>query len=81
MKKYPFALALTAGLVLAGCLTGCSGAFWGGTATGAAGTGTVYELRSRQQMQKIEEQYKNGQIDQKEYEIRKDQIKQGSLAY
>jgi hypothetical protein len=62
-------------------LTGCSGAFWGGTAGGTAATGSAYELRARQQMEKIEGQYKRGEIDQREYEIRKDQIKEGSLAY
>lgn len=60
---------------------GCSGAFWGGTGSGVAATGAGYELRARQQMEKIDEQYKKGEIDQREYEIRKDQIKQNSLAY
>ena len=46
---------LTAGLIL----SGCSGAFWGGTAGGTAATGAAYELRSRQQMKKIEDEYKN----------------------
>ncbi len=72
---------LAAVLILTGLITGCSGAFWGGTAGGAAATGTGYELRARQQMEKIEEQYRKGEIDQKEYDIRKDQIKQGSIAY
>lgn len=77
MKNFEIILVLTALLAL----TGCSGAFWGGTAAGAGGTATAYELRSRQQMQKVEEDYKNGKIDQKEYEIRKDQIRKGSIAY
>lgn len=70
-------LLLVAGVALAGC----SGAFWGGAASGTAATGAGYELRAKQQMEKIDAQYKSGEIDQKEYEIRKDQIKQGSLAY
>ncbi|MBI3313181.1 MAG: hypothetical protein HYZ83_02975 [Candidatus Omnitrophica bacterium] len=62
-------------------LTGCSGAFWGGTATGAGGAGASYELRARQQMNKIKEDLNAGRIDQREYDIRKDQIQQMSLAY
>lgn len=71
-----------AGVIVAGfILSGCSGAFWGGAGSGTAATGAGYELRARHQMQKIEDQYKAGEIDQREYEIRKDQIKKGSLAY
>ena len=77
MRKYNLIL----GLMIAIAFTGCSGAFWGGTGTGVVATGAGYELRARQQMEKIEDDLKNGKIDQKEYEIRKDQIKQGSVAY
>jgi osmotically-inducible protein OsmY len=58
---------------------GCSGAFWGGTATGALASGAGYEIQAKRQMDKLEEEYKSGKIDKKEYEIRKDQIKRGSL--
>ena len=69
-------------MILTGiAFSGCSGAFWGGTGAGVAATGAGYQLRSRQQMEKIEDDYKSGKIDQREYEIRKDQIKQGSIAY
>lgn len=69
-------------VIVAGFLfAGCSGAFWGGTGSGVAATGAGYELRARQQMEKIDADYKAGRIDQREYEIRKDQIKQGSIAY
>ncbi|HTL48404.1 MAG TPA: hypothetical protein VL688_10150 [Verrucomicrobiae bacterium] len=60
---------------------GCSGWFWGGTGAGAGGTATAYELRARQQLQQIEDDYKAGKIDQREYEIRKDQIEKGSVVY
>jgi hypothetical protein len=65
------------------CLTaaGCSGAFWGGTAGGAGGTATAYELRARQQLQQIEDDYKAGKMDQREYEIRKDQIEKNSVVF
>lgn len=62
-------------------LAGCSGAFWSGAGGGTVATGAGYELRARQQMQKIDEQRKRGEIDDREYNIRKDQIQQGSLAY
>lgn len=62
-------------------LSGCSGAFWGGTASGVGGAGAAYELNARQQLEKIEDDYKNGRIDQREYEIRKDQVRRGSIVY
>ena len=77
MKKSIGLLLILMGVAFAGC----SGAFWGGTGTGAAATGAGYELRAREEMDRIESDYKSGKIDQKEYEIRKDQIKRGSLAY
>ncbi len=64
-----------------GLIAGCSGAFWGGTAGGTAATGAAYELRARQQMDKIEDQKNRGEIDEREYQIRKDQVRQMSVAY
>jgi hypothetical protein len=74
---------LQAGILLAALLVtaGCSGAFWTGTGAGAGGTAAAYELRSRQQMEKIKDDLDAGRIDQKEYDIRRDQIQKGSLAY
>ncbi len=66
-------------LLLAGTLMGCSGAFWGGTGAGVLGAGAGYEIQADRQMKQIEEDYKNGKITQQEYEIRKDQIRKGSL--
>lgn len=68
-------------LVTALAMTGCSGAFWGGTAGGAGATGAGYELRARQQMEKLKDDKNAGRIDQEEYDIRKDQIERMSLAY
>ena len=68
-------------IIVCFAFAGCSGAFWGGAASGTAAAGAGYELRARQQMEKIEDQYKRGEIDKREYEIRKDQIQQGSIAY
>ena len=77
MKNSLYCLFILIGLAF----SGCSGAFWGGTGTGAAAAGTGYELRAREEMNRVEDDYKNGKIDQKEYEIRKDQIKRGSIVY
>lgn len=68
------------GLALAAVLCGC-GNFWGGMAGGAVGTGAGYELSARNQMKKLDADLKAERIDQKEYDIRKDQIERGSLVY
>ena len=78
MKQFKQILIL---LILGFIGIGCSGLFWTGTGAGVAATGAGYELKAKQQMDKIEGQYKRGEIDKREYEIRKDQIKQNSLAY
>ncbi len=71
-----------AAFVVGGLLAvGCSTDFWGGGATGAAGAGAGYELNARHQMQKLDEELKAGKINQAEYDIRKDQIRRGSLVY
>lgn len=77
MKKIgSMVLAVT----LAGLMCGC-GSFWGGAAGGAVGTGAGYELNARQQMKRLDDDLKAGRIDEKEYEIRKNQIERGSLVY
>jgi hypothetical protein len=60
---------------------GCSGQFWGGTAIGALGAGAGYEIQAKRQMDRLEEDYRSGRIDRREYEIRKQQIERGSLIY
>lgn len=60
---------------------GCSGAFWGGTAAGALATGAGYEIQAKRQMDTLEEDYRSGRIDRKEYESRKEQIEKGSIIY
>jgi hypothetical protein len=61
-------------------LCGCSG-FMGGGAVGAAGTGAGYEYNAHRQLEKLDKDLKAGRIDQKEYDIRKDQINRGSIVY
>ncbi len=57
-------------LATAGC-----GAFF----VGAAATGGGYETYQNAEMQKLEEEYAAGKIDQAEYEARKKQIQKSSL--
>ena len=69
-------IILTAG----GLLTaGCSPSFWGGAATGVAGAGAGYEVHASQEMKKLEDDLKAGRIDQREYDIRKDQIRRDAV--
>jgi hypothetical protein len=58
---------------LSGCESRTGTAVAGGTVGAAAGAG-VYEYRGREEMNRVEEMYKAGEIDQREYEIRRDQI-------
>ena len=72
---------ITAAILLALSSFGCSGAFWGGTGLGVLGTGAGYEIQAKRQMDKLEDDYKAGRIDRREYEIRKSQIERGSILY
>lgn len=60
---------------------GCSGAFWGGTAAGAAGGVAAYEFSAYRQMNQLEEDFKAERISRAEYESRKKQIESGSILY
>lgn len=75
MNKTLLCLALGSSLLAAGCTP----SFWGGAAGGVAGAGAGYEIKANQELKRVEEDYKAGRIDQKEYEIRKDQIQRGSV--
>lgn len=56
---------------------------WGSAGVGAAGgavaAGGSYEYVANREMKKIEQDLKDGKIDQSEYEIRKDQIERMSM--
>jgi len=60
---------------------GCSPQFWGGTALGVLGTGAGYEIQAKRQMDRLDDDYRSGRIDRREYEIRKSQIEKGSILY
>ena len=78
MKHLAVAIA---GVVLLAALTSCasvgSGLLGGVVGAGAAGGG--YEYHLKRQKDRVEQDFKAGKIDQKEYEIRKDQIARDSL--
>ena len=74
MKKY-LALLMFLSLAQWGC------AFLGGAATSALATGAGYEINSKRQMDKLEDDYKNERISRREYEERKKQIESGSIIY
>lgn len=78
MKQLAIAIAgvvLLAGL--ASCASVGSGLLGGVVGAGAAGGG--YEYHLKRQRDRVEQDFKAGKIDQKEYEIRKDQIARDSL--
>jgi hypothetical protein len=77
MKMTVMVMPLMAGVVL--MTSGCSPAFWGGAAGGVVGTGAGYEIHANQEIKKLDEDLKAGKIDQKEYDIRKNQIQRDSV--
>lgn len=73
-------LVLVMMISLSAILSGCS-SFWGGTAVGAVGVGAVDAISAKNQIDKLDADYKAGNITKEEYDIRLDQIKKGSLIY
>jgi hypothetical protein len=61
--------------------TGCSPAFWGGAAAGVLGTGAGYEVQSKRQMDRLDDDLRSGRISREEYRDRKEQIERGSIIY
>jgi hypothetical protein len=78
MKKALLLIPLVAMLPLSGCETRGGSAAAGGVAGAAVGAG-VYEYRGREEMNRVEKMFQEGQIDQREFEIRKDQIQRDFL--
>jgi hypothetical protein len=78
MRRLVLLLMLMAMFMISGCggKAGSAGiGAVGGAAIGAGG----YEYHLKRQMNRVEEDFKEGRIDQREYEIRKDQIDRDSL--
>jgi hypothetical protein len=78
MKKISFLfLCLSLAVAVTGCSSVGGGLLGGLLGAGAAGGG--YEYNLKRQKDRVEEEFKAGKIDQKEYEIRKDQIVRDSV--
>lgn len=60
-------------------LSACSGAFWTGAGGGTLATGAGYEANAQIKLNQLKKDLDAGKIDQKEYDIRVDQIKKMSL--
>jgi hypothetical protein len=79
MKNLAIAALLLIPLAFsAGCSTKTGSAAAGAVGGAAAGGGT-YEYRLHKELQRIEEEYKAGKMDKKEYEARKDEIQRIQL--
>jgi outer membrane murein-binding lipoprotein Lpp len=78
MQKTIITLVVIASCAVAGC-SSKAGTAGLGAIGGAAAGGGAYEYRLHREMQRIEDDYKAKKIDQKEYEIRKDEIQRMQL--
>ena len=74
MKKY-FLLLMLISFTQWGC------EFLGGAAVGSLATGAGYEINSKRQMDKLEDERRSGRISRDEYQDRKRQIEKGSIIY
>jgi len=68
-------------LLMLGIFTQQGCAFLGGAALGSLATGAGYEINAKQQMDKLEDDYKHERISRRDYENRKKQIEAGSIIY
>lgn len=78
MKKLIIPVLLLIPLALGGCSTK-TGSAAAGALGGAAAGGGAYEYRLHREMQRIEDDHKAGKMDDKEYQIRKDQVQRLQL--
>lgn len=68
-------LKLTLMLLALGSLAGCA------AMAGAGAAGGAYEYQNKQQLDRLEEDFKQGEINREEYLERKKQIEEGSVIY
>ncbi len=73
--KTLLALVILASITQSGC------AFLGGAAVGATAAGAGYEINNKNQMDRLEADYRNERVSRQEYEARKKQIEAGSIIY
>jgi hypothetical protein len=74
MKKY-LPLLFVLGLSQAGC------EFLGGAAVGGLATGAGYEINSKRQMDRLDDDLRHERISRREYEARRRQLERGSVIY
>ena len=78
MKRSILVLLIVFSVALAGC-----GSKWGSAGVGAAGGAAAgaggYEWKINQEMERIEEAHRTGEMSDEEYRIRKDQIQRLSI--
>jgi hypothetical protein len=78
MRRLFLLLILVAMFMVSGCSSQTGSAGIGAVGGAVAGAGG-YEYNLKRQMDRIEQDVKDGKIDQREYEIRKDQIERDSF--
>ncbi len=78
MREFTLITAVFVLLTLSGCSSSGGSAALGALGGAAVGAGG-YEYHLKTQKDRIDEDLKDGKIDQKEYDIRKDQIERDSL--
>ncbi len=78
MKKVVMLGIILVLFVVSGCESKFGSAAGGAVVGGAAGVGG-YEYHLRRQLDRIEQDYKDGKLDVQEYAIRKNQIERDSL--
>ena len=78
MKKALMVISILALLSISACSEKWTAAGLGAAGGAAAGAGG-YEYHLKKQRDRVESDYRDGKIDEKEYEIRIDQINRDSL--
>jgi hypothetical protein len=78
MKQLIIVIMMLVSVVLSSCSSNLGSAGLGAVGGAAAGVGG-YEYNAHRQMQEVEEAYREGRIDRREYQIRKNQIQRGSI--
>lgn len=78
MPKALSAAMLAVMIAVSGCESSGGSAVLGGVAGAAAGAGG-YEFHLNRQKNRVEQDKKDGKIDQREYDIRMDQIRRDSF--
>ena len=78
IANFGYGILLLLIVAMAGCSSTAGSAGLGSVGGAAVGAGG-YEYHLNRQKNRVEEDYKSGKIDQREYDIRMDQIRRDSL--